>query len=548
MSTLLVAATVGLLWHEIDAPNLWPNVKPPPLYNLASGWYHPVYMLARFFFSDTAAKGLVYVAVCVCAVFAIYATPFIRSAPLRAPIGAILLFGIGYDLTMYDIGGDLPNIETTNTILSNIALGLEGTAQAYSGKIVRNVAFVALGMIVFCAPPPRLPPTLARSCLLVTVAAFAAVMVVYWRTNGYTAIFPSPFSSYLNAYQVLRGDADEPVREIGYDGPISTPLKKIVLIVDESVRGDYLSLNDPAVDTTPFLVSQASRIDNFGIASSTANCSEESRVALRYGRREADMKAGSRVGTTIWQFAKRAGFETIYIDSSGSDTHLVHGVGRAELGLVDRRIVVNDMPQYRRDERVAGKLLELLSDPRPMFIYVEKFGAHTPYNANYPPSENVFQAPRNDVFELEDKVNLRAQYRNIIRWSVDGFFARIMKDGLPPEALVIYTSDHGQSLSENSTLQTHCSQGARAVLGEANVPLFAVSSDPRWRGLLSKGAAENRDRISGFDIYPTLVQAMGYSDDWVRAHLGQTLVAPVPRGRVRNFWASGSLRPFDSVR
>jgi glucan phosphoethanolaminetransferase (alkaline phosphatase superfamily) len=545
MSTLLLAATVGLLWHASDAPSLWPNVKPPLFYTLASGWYHPVYMLARFLFVQSAAKGLVYLAVCLGAVCAVYAAPFIRSGTLRVLLSALFLLGIGYDLVMYDIGGDLPNIETTNTILSNIALGLEGTVQAYGAKILTNATLVVLGAFVFCIPPPDWSRAVARGCMVATVAGIAGVLGLYWKTNGYTAIFPSPFSSYLNAYQVLNGSSDEPAREVAYVGPLATTLRKIVLIVDESVRGDFLSLNDPAVDTTPFLLSQTSRIANFGIAVSTANCSEESRVALRYGRQEGDMKAGSRQGTTIWQFAKHAGYQAIYIDTFGSETHLVHGIGKSELALVDRRIVVNDKPQYERDDKVASRLLELLSDPHSMFIYVEKFGSHTPYNANYPANQNIFNAPRNSVFELEDKINLRAQYRNTIRWSVDRFFTRILTSGLPPETLVIYTSDHGQSLSENSTLQTHCSQGARAVSGEANIPLLAFSSDARWRALLSAGSAQNRDRASAFDIFPTLVEAMGYPENWVRAHLGQTLIAPIPPDRIRTFWASGSLRPFD---
>jgi glucan phosphoethanolaminetransferase (alkaline phosphatase superfamily) len=377
-----------------------------------------------------------------------------------------------------------------------------------------------------------------------------AVLALYWKTSGHTATFPSPFSSYINAYLVLKGEPEEPIRDLQYDGSISTPLQKIVLIVDESIRGDFLSLNNPSTDTTPFLVSQRSRIDNFGIAVAGANCSQESRVALRYGLQERDLKKNTRMiaeGPTFWQFAKRAGFETVYIDAYGSATHLTHGMRAQELAFVDRHIIVNDMPQYRRDERVATILGELLSEPRRMFIFVEKFGAHTPYNAGYPPTKNVFQAPRDRVFDLEDRTNLRAQYRNSIRWAVDGFFSKLMANSLPQESLLIYTSDHGQSLSENTTLQSHCSQGARAVAGEANVPLFAISTDARWRSLLSQGAAENHDRVSSLDIFPTLVEAMGYAPEWVRAHSEYSLIAPIPRDRRRIFWASGSAREYDAA-
>jgi len=56
----------------------------------------------------------------------------------------------------------------------------------------------------------------------------------------------------------------------------------VILIVDESLRGDYIDLN---IDrgTTPYLLSVRNRIANFGYASSGANCSAESNQILRYG-------------------------------------------------------------------------------------------------------------------------------------------------------------------------------------------------------------------------------------------------------------------------
>jgi hypothetical protein len=44
-----------------------------------------------------------------------------------------------------------------------------------------------------------------------------------------------------------------------YDAPLGAGIEKVVLLVDESVRGDYLQINNPRFDNTPFLARPARR-------------------------------------------------------------------------------------------------------------------------------------------------------------------------------------------------------------------------------------------------------------------------------------------------
>ena len=89
------------------------------------------------------------------------------------------------------------------------------------------------------------------------------------------------------------------------------------MIMDESVRGDYVSLNDAARNTTPFLKATDNLV-NFGVAISGGNCSDISRTIFRFGMRQSDLPNGWREGLnrpTFWQFAHRAGYKTVHIDA-----------------------------------------------------------------------------------------------------------------------------------------------------------------------------------------------------------------------------------------
>ena len=61
------------------------------------------------------------------------------------------------------------------------------------------------------------------------------------------------------------------------EAPAHPIFNKIVIIMDESVRGDYISVNDSAHSTTPFLKS-ANNLINFGTAISGGNATHLSRT------------------------------------------------------------------------------------------------------------------------------------------------------------------------------------------------------------------------------------------------------------------------------
>ena len=183
--------------------------------------------------------------------------------------------------------------------------------------------------------------------------------------------------------------------DVKIEGTVHPIFNKIVMIMDESVRGDYLSLNDATHNTTPFLKA-TDHLVNFGVAISGGNCSIISRMMFRFGMRQSDLPNGWREGLnrpTFWQFAHRAGYKTVHIDAWYGPLSLGNGFSLAEKALIDSNINIIENPSYLRDQKLVDKLLHALKDEGPAFIYVEKFGVHFPYSDKYPPDFHAFPTP-----------------------------------------------------------------------------------------------------------------------------------------------------------
>ena len=68
-------------------------------------------------------------------------------------------------------------------------------------------------------------------------------------------------------------------------------------------------------------------------------------------------------------------------------------------------------------------------------------------------------------------------------------------------------------------------------LGEVNVPLFALTSVPEFEQRLKKGAKGGLGKFSHFEVFATLLVAMGYDAEWVHKNYGPSLMDPPPPNR-----------------
>jgi len=346
--------------------------------------------------------------------------------------------------------------------------------------------------------------------------------------------------AYLNlfAYEALHNTVGprEPVtlartsQAVGHD---------IVLIIDESISGNYLDINAPfGVHSNLKQARPGVDIFNYGYAASIANCSADTNVTLRYGGTRADYMRINTTLPSIWQYAKKAGLRTVYIDAQRTAGNLQNLMTDTEKKDIDQFVQFDQTSVRDRDMAAAAKLIELLNDDKSELVVINKVGAHFPVHDKYPDAFMAYRPtlPRGQFTEVadtgerngfngqpDDWVLYRNAYKNTVLWNVGEFFARVFAQGNLNNALLIYTSDHGQDLHErgNPGLNTHC--GGDPVEEEGLVPLVVIQGSALKTLDWSAQLAANKDRSSHYNIFPTLLQLMGYDLAGIEAVYGKPL-------------------------
>lgn len=300
----------------------------------------------------------------------------------------------------------------------------------------------------------------------------------------------------------------------------------VVLVIDDGVRGDYLDLN---VDrgTTPALLRRRDRIVNFGHAVSAANCSPASNLVLRTGAMPADLVAGAQTNPYVWRYARQAGMRTAYIHPPGGPAELARRLSAAERGQVDRIIVQRGETALARDLHAIETLGELLATNRRQFIIVMKTGLHSPYEVVFPADRMPFLPPPGWVHPTAAGLPPGGSYESAVTWNVDPFFEHLFTTVPLDDAVLLYTSEHGQNLPEDGGGgMPECSTGNTSPL-EGLVPLLAVTEHPDWRRRFDDAAARNLNRASHFNVLPTLLLLFGYGPEQIAGRFEPSLLDPI---------------------
>ena len=221
----------------------------------------------------------------------------------------------------------------------------------YGAQSLVALAFSAVLLLGLVIPPHAVFMLRSRYLAAIPLLPLALlVSLIYYvgAANGnQTQAMPSQFH-YLSLGTVFTLSDKPSVRKTDVDIPLSAlhDLKNIILVVDESVSGDFIDLNVER-GTTPYLLSRKNEIANFGLAASASNCSDASNVILRLGANPATLGNGERgilTHPSIWKYAKAAGFETSFVEAqeiAGLNGNFMHA---SELALIDRRELLRGHP------------------------------------------------------------------------------------------------------------------------------------------------------------------------------------------------------------
>ncbi len=332
---------------------------------------------------------------------------------------------------------------------------------------------------------------------LVAMLVFAPSLVLPW-----TGLWPlgAERNLYSFAAAIIAREPPPRRRTVTVSPNEGSGIKKIVWLVDESVA------YEPYRQTLARGLERFDPID-FGEVAAMGHCSTPSNVALRSGVdvRNASAILDLRTMPTIWAYARRAGYRTTMIDgqTSGAPQNMLEG---AELALVDRYLSMS--AGVDTDRGIAKFLNRELRDNGKQFIYVVLKGVHFQYSDHVPP-------------HLRDpKWSIEEEYRAALAYSKKQFFDLLLSGVDREQAIVIYTSDHGQNLTPG--VLPHCSRDP--VRAEFSVPLIAFLPpliEPQWT------ARTSRHSVS--QIFPTTLQWMGYPADYTTKHYDNDLHSPTAR-------------------
>jgi lipid A ethanolaminephosphotransferase len=490
---------------------------------------------------------------------ALLASAFVRSAFVRWSYAVLFAAAATFWESNFQVTGQFLTYDAFVSEIDAFSFVNEAVSQYWQG-IAAAAALASLLLVGIGLRPEvgRWPwpgragiaraggPAAALAASAPAIALLLLTAILFARGGYGGRGLPSPYMTlaYVNlfAYEAVTQSVGprERVRLARPAGPPSS--QDLVLIVDESVSGNYLDINTPHGVPTPLSRPPESvRVHNFGYAASITNCSAGVNYTLRFGgTREDYVRINARM-PSIWQYAKAAGLETVFIDAQRTGGMLINRMDESELADIDRWIQFDDVPVRDRDMAAAAKLAALFADGARQFIYVNKMGAHFPIHDKAPDRFVRYRPalPRGSYEDVadsglrfgightaEDWALYRNSYRNALLWSVGEFFDRLFDSGLLDRAVIVYTSDHGQDLHErgNPGLNTHCGQSP--VMEEGLVPLVVLHGRDvqtlDWTAHLD----ENRNRSSHFNIFPTLLQLMGYEPDAVMATYGRMLTVP----------------------
>lgn len=320
---------------------------------------------------------------------------------------------------------------------------------------------------------------------------------------------------------------------IRYHSP-TKPQNNIVLVIDESIRGDHLSINGYERETTPFLdaLSQEDSFHNWGLAVAGATCSHPSNSLILTGVRPGlDDFGKTEDYPTIFQYAKAMGYVTYYMDAQTNT--FWNGLTNSDVVYLDSWIKAKDLGNdIQSDFRAADRIARIVSSGTGNFIVLNKRGVHFLYEGSYPPEAAVWGPTPGEYTSQPELVT--NPYDNGLRYNVNTFFERLLADpDILEHTTILYTSDHGQTLFENNVSWLHCN----ATLQEATVPLFLIGN-----GLTPP---DGPYAASHDNIFPTLLDLMNIPAG-ERLHLyAPSLLSADARGTVDRFFFDGALRLVD---
>ena len=256
---------------------------------------------------------------------------------------------------------------------------------------------------------------------------------------------------------------------------IQEPLK-VVVILGESARADFMSAYGYQRNTTPVLDSLINAKEviayNDAVSSAPSTYLSGQRIFTFW-----DSKPGKNwydfpdLTTTF----KRANFKTKWISNQDySDYSSIERVFTTSADtFISTAAFMNNLTESSIDDRLIPSVLsDTLSAPSLTVIHL--MGSHQTYNCRYPKAFDFFKAKDMKECLTDDAKSQKAAYLNSLRYT-DHLLLKMLQHYSSQRALVFYFSDHGEMVDEPEE-RGFFGHGARLNAPSLDIPFFVYAS------------------------------------------------------------------------
>ena len=423
----------------------------------------------------------------------------LTTVNIKRPFGTILLifFWILFciDAITHQIYGrpaDISNIAMLNASVANISDAMAQYKDIILTAIFKTaVLFLPLIIVSSLNLNYKLSQKTNTLFFLTSFLCLLFFYVFILVNRGAPALigFPKGFSYGFGSLMVKINSELTPIQTIK---TVPTPLlanvrgdiENIIVIVDESV--EYSRFSQEFKNNQPTIV-------NFGLSYSGGNCSATSNYIIRKGYWERSKNDSLEIKEvdSLFAIAQRQGFYTTYIDNQGvlKDRTIRNYIDEKELTHIDNPIPNVAAPMFKRDKLSLDIIQKTLTNDKRNFIFVNKLGAHFPYEQTIAP---------NSVTD-----NNALNYKKSIQMNCVNYIEKLHQI-IGKNSIVFYTSDHGQELNARAT---HCNTGTNISDKEYTVPFIIMTKNSALVQLIRK--TQNTNALTHLEFSESIRNILG---------------------------------------
>jgi len=285
-----------------------------------------------------------------------------------------------------------------------------------------------------------------------------------------------------------------------------------VLVIGESARYDHFSINGYKRPTSPHL----EKVQN--LISFSKAYSLDTYTSIVVPKIIQNIKLDNHV--SLIKLMEKNNYKTLWISNHRKHGDAVTEVASESQFSIFRDDIYSTKTANKFDQAILDKLDETLkaSPNENLFIVLHTIGSHLNYDLRYPDEYMIYTptCKRNYSFfgrdSCTDIENLTNSYDNSITYS-DYILAQVIERLKPHNSMLIYVSDHGQSLGENG-VYFHGAIYKGAPEEQIHIPMFVWASDqflkdPDLKNNFKKASSAKDQSFTHATIFHSIPHCLG---------------------------------------